>query len=289
MEISKELKQKLLLAQKNEITEYHIYQKLAKRIKDKNREILEKIADEELFHYNRWKNITGEEVKPSRMKIWFYYTISRIFGLTFGLKLMELGEEDAQEYYRQLDLKSEEIEKIIKEENEHEDKILHMLDEDFLKYTSSMVLGLNDALVELTGALAGFTLALRNAKLIALVGLVTGIAASLSMAASEYLSTIAEDVDKSAIKASIYTGVAYILTVFILILPYLIFSNYFICLLITLLLAVMIIFLFNYYISVAKDLTFRVQFLKMAGLSLGVAGFSFIIGYLLRAFLGVDV
>jgi VIT1/CCC1 family predicted Fe2+/Mn2+ transporter len=289
MEISKELKQKLLLAQKNEITEYHIYQKLAKRIKDKNREILEKIAEEELFHYNRWKNITGEEVKPSRMKIWFYYTISRIFGLTFGLKLMELGEEDAQEYYRQLDLKSEEIEKIIKEENEHEDKILHMLDEDFLKYTSSMVLGLNDALVELTGALAGFTLALRNAKLIALVGLVTGIAASLSMAASEYLSTIAEDVDKSAIKASIYTGVAYILTVFILILPYLIFSNYFICLLITLLLAVMIIFLFNYYISVAKDLTFRVQFLKMAGLSLGVAGFSFIIGYLLRAFLGVDV
>jgi VIT1/CCC1 family predicted Fe2+/Mn2+ transporter len=289
MEISKELKQKLLRAQKNEITEYHIYQKLAKRIKDKNREILEKIADEELFHYNRWKNITRKEVKPGRLKIWFYFTISRIFGLTFGLKLMELGEEDAQEYYSQLDLKSEEIEKIIMEENEHEEKILKMLDEDFLKYTSSMVLGLNDALVELTGALSGFTLALRNAKLIALVGLVTGIAASLSMASSEYLSTIAEDVEKSAIKASVYTGIAYILTVFILILPYLIFSNYFICLFITLILAVIIIFLFNYYISVAKDLTFRIQFLKMAGLSLGVAGFSFCIGYLLRAFLGVDV
>jgi VIT1/CCC1 family predicted Fe2+/Mn2+ transporter len=289
MEITNEVKQKILQAQKNEITEYHIYKKLAKKIENNNRAVLEKIADEELYHYNRWKKITNEEVKPSIMKIWFYYLISRIFGFTFGLKLMEHGEADAQEYYSQLDLKSEEIEKIIHEENEHENSIIKMLDEELLKYTGSVVLGLNDALVELTGALAGFTLALRNSKLIALVGLVTGIAASLSMAASEYLSTIAEEGEKSAFKASVYTGIAYILTVFILIVPYLIFSGYIVCLLITLILAFMIIFLFNYYISVAKDLSFRIQFFKMAGLSLGVACFSFFIGYLLRTFLGVEV
>jgi VIT1/CCC1 family predicted Fe2+/Mn2+ transporter len=186
-------------------------------------------------------------------------------------------------------LKSEEIDTIIREEEEHEEKILQMLDEELLQYSGSLVLGLNDALVELTGALAGFTLALRNSKLIALVGLVTGIAASLSMASSEYLSTMAEGVEKSALKASVYTGIAYILTVIILILPYLVISDYFICLFITLLLAVTIIFLFNYYISVAKDLSFKIQFFKMAGLSLGVATLSFFIGFILRTTLGVDV
>lgn len=58
-----------------------------------------------------------------------------------------------------------------------------------LSYMSSVVLGLNDALVEFTGALAGFTLALNEPRLVALTGSITGVAAALSMAASEYLST----------------------------------------------------------------------------------------------------
>jgi VIT1/CCC1 family predicted Fe2+/Mn2+ transporter len=289
MEITRKVARIILQAQKNEITEYHIYNKLAKRTKGNNRDILEKIATEELDHYHRWKKFTNKDAKPRPLKIWFYYMISRAFGLTFGLKLMERGEEGAQEFYGQLNLKSEEVEKIIHEEHEHEDKILQMLDEDFLKYTSSMVLGLNDALVELTGALAGFTLALKNSRLIALVGLVTGIAASLSMASSEYLSTAAEGGEKSPLKASVFTGIAYVLTVLILISPYLLFGNYFVCLIMTLSLAVIIIFLFNYYISVARDLSFKIQFIKMAGLSLGVAALSFLIGFLLRSFFAVDV
>ena len=48
----------------------------------------------------------------------------------------------------------------------------------------SVVLGLNDELVEFTGALAGFTLALSDHRLIALTGSITGIAAALSMASS---------------------------------------------------------------------------------------------------------
>ena len=51
---------------------------------------------------------------------------------------------------------------------------------------------------------------------------------------------------------------------------------------------IIIIFSFNYYISVAKDLNFRRRFLEMAVISLGVAGFSFLIGYILKAALGID-
>ena len=89
----------------------------------------------------------------------------------------------------------------------------------------SMVLGLNDALVELTGALAGFSLALQNTRIVALTGMITGIAASLSMAASEYLSTKSEKGGKNPVKASIYTGIAYVITVIALIMPFIFISQ----------------------------------------------------------------
>jgi VIT1/CCC1 family predicted Fe2+/Mn2+ transporter len=164
-----------------------------------------------------------------------------------------------------------------------------MLDEERLRYAGSVVLGLNDALVELTGALAGLTLALQNVKLIALSGLITGIAASMSMAASEYLSTRSENTQKQPVRAAVYTGIAYILTVTLLVLPYLLFSNYILDLVIALTLAVLIIAVFNYYISVAKDEPFRKRFIEMTGLSLGVAALSFILGYLIRRLLGIDI
>jgi len=151
------------------------------------------------------------------------------------------------------------------------------------------VLGLNDALVELTGALAGLTLALQNARLIAMAGLITGIAASLSMAASEYLSTKTEGDGKNPRKAAIYTGFAYICTVLLLILPYLVIPNLYGSLAITLAIAVGIIFAFTYYLSVAKDQPLKKHFLEMAGLSLSVALFSFGIGYVIRLLFGIDI
>jgi VIT1/CCC1 family predicted Fe2+/Mn2+ transporter len=290
MEISQELKKQLLTFQKNEITEHHIYTRLAATVKSpENRRILEKIADDELRHYHEWKAHTQEDVKPDQFQVWKYCWISRVFGLTFGVKLMERGEESAQENYETLYGTIPEAEAIAHEENEHEEALLALLDEELLRYVGSIVLGLNDALVELTGALAGLTLALQDTKLIALTGSITGIAAALSMGASEYLSTKSEEADRSAVKASLYTGSAYIATVLLLILPYLILQNYYICLACTLAAAVAVIAFFNYYISVARDAPFRRRFLEMTGLSFGVAVLSFVIGFLIRTFLGVEV
>ena len=152
-----------------------------------------------------------------------------------------------------------------------------------------MVLGLNDALVELTGALAGLSFALQNTRLTALAGLITGIAASFSMAASEYLSTKADEDHHTALKSSLYTGTAYIITVILLVLPYLLFNHYLVCLGITIGVAILIIFVFNYYIAVARDLDFKKRFTEMAVISLGVAAFSFAIGYVIRLALAIDV
>jgi VIT1/CCC1 family predicted Fe2+/Mn2+ transporter len=111
----------------------------------------------------------------------------------------------------------------------------------------------------------------------------------MSMAASEYLSTRSEETSKHPVRAAIYTGIAYIITVALLVLPYLLFEDYILDLIITLSIAVIIIAVFNYYISVAKDESFRARFTEMAVLSLSVAAFSFVIGYFIRQWLGVEV
>ena len=290
MQLSEDIRKKVILFQQTEITEYHIYKRLAQRIKSQeNAKILDQIAEDELRHYNGWKEYTKEEVQPRWFFVWFYYIVSIVFGFTFGVKLMEQGEEAAQVNYAAIAKEIPEAAKYQQEENAHEDQLINMLDEERLQYAGSVVLGLNDALVELTGALAGLTLALQNTKLIALSGLITGIAASLSMAASEYLSTRSEKTNKHPVRAAIYTGIAYITTVTLLILPYLLLDNYYIDLAISLTTAVIIIAIFNYYISVAKGESFRERFIEMAGLSLSVAAFSFIIGYFIRIWLGIEI
>jgi VIT1/CCC1 family predicted Fe2+/Mn2+ transporter len=290
MSISEDVRQKLLAFQRNEITEHHIYSRLAQTVKSpENRQVLEHIAADELRHYQAWRAYTQEDVAPDRLHIAKYFWISRIFGFTFGVKLMETAEDKIQGDYGQLQEVIPEARAIMQEEEQHEKALLGMLDEERLRYTGALILGLNDALVELTGALAGLTLALSNAKLIALTGTVTGIAAALSMAASSYLATKSDDKAKNPLTASIYTGVSYIVTVLILILPYLLLSNYFVSLGCTLAAALAIIALFNYYISVAKSEPFKGRFLEMAGLSLGVAGFSFLVGLVMRVLFGVAV
>jgi VIT1/CCC1 family predicted Fe2+/Mn2+ transporter len=276
--------------QRNEITEHYMYNRLSKVVKDqKNAAILERIGNEEKTHYEIWKKYTHTEVKPNLFRAkWFYY-ISKFFGITFGIKLMEHGEASAQKVYARYLNDIPEVKQIIDDEDCHEKDLISLIDEERLQYVGSVVLGLNDALVELTGALAGLSLALQNTRIIAMAGLISGIAAGFSMAAAGYLSQKAEDGSKNAIKSATYTGVAYFITLFLLIAPYLMLDNYMICLGLTIGIAILIIFVFNYYISVAKDLNFKHRFLEMTIISLVVSAITFGVSFFVKKALGVNM
>lgn len=281
----------MLAVQRAELTEHQIYRRLASRMRNRdNAEILERIGADEKRHHDFWRSLTERKVSPKRWLIWFYVLLGRVLGLTFALKLMERGEDFAQnEYAKMRDIPG--VETIIHDEEKHERELIDLLHDEPLEYAGSIVLGLNDALVELTGALAGLSLALGNGRLVAVAGLVTGIAASLSMAASEYLSSKSEDPGrgaKSPVKAAVYTGSAYVVAVVLLILPFFLLNGILVALASTLTVAVAIIAVFTFYISVAKELRFWPRFLEMAGISLGVAAISFAIGWVLRATLGID-
>lgn len=285
----KEVLNEIVGMQRNEITEYYVYMNIAKRIKNvANRQILETIARQEKAHHDIWEKHTGVKVRPNQRRILFFGILNFFFGFTFALKIMESGENHAKRHYAEIVDYFPEAAHIAEEEDAHENELIGMLDEDRLNYVGSMVLGLNDALVELTGALAGLTLAfVQYPELIGISGLITGIAASLSMASSEYLSSKA-DGKSDALKSAVYTGITYIFTVLILVLPYLLIANPYIALAIMVGSVVVIIFLFNFYISVAKSLPFKKRFFEMLAISLGVATISFGIGYLVNLFFGIS-
>ena len=280
----------LIQAQQSEITEHEIYHRLARIGKDpKNRQILHKIAQDEWKHAQVWQKITRKTVRPKKPSVFAYYWTARLLGLTFGLSLMEKGEAKAQETYAKIAAKIPQAQRILEDEDKHEQQLIQLINEEHLEYVGSVVLGLNDALVELTGVLAGLTLALQKAELIAAVGLITGIAAAFSMAASEYLSVKTEATNDKALRASLYTGVAYLGTVLWLILPYLVAKNVYVSLTWTLVNALLVILGFTGYIAIAKNLSFRKRFTEMAGLSLSVTLISFLVGFIVRNIFGVAV
>jgi len=281
----------LLKMQQGEVNESHIYANIAKGVKDdKNKATLQQIARQEGEHAAMWQAITGQHLQAQGRQVGWYTLIARLFGYTFAIKRMEMGEQKAQGIYAQIEHEVPQAVMVHRQEEEHEAQLIGMLDEERLQYVGSMVLGLNDALVELTGTLAGLTFSLQNTRVIALSGLITGAAATLSMAASEYLSASSDDRD-DALKSCVYTGIAYLVTVVILILPYLLFANdlYWAALIVMLLSVVAIIAVFNYYVAVAKGLNFKKRFTQMCTISLGVAFVSYLIGLACKAWLGVDL
>lgn len=290
MDLDKHVIQEFLSFQRNEITESMVYSQLAAIEKDiANQRIMQQIALEEKQHYDILKQYTGKDISPDKRRVSKFYWLARLFGITFAIKLMEGSEISSYKGYSQYP-NIPDLVRLAHDEETHENKLISLINEERLEYMGSVVLGLNDALVEFTGALAGFTLALSDSKLIALTGSITGIAAALSMASSEYLSTKSEGgQDKHPVKAAIYTGIAYIITVIALVTPFILISNVIIALCIMLIMALLIIALFNYYYSVARGESFKRRFTEMAALSFSVAAISFLIGYALKELTGIEV
>ncbi len=284
--------------QQSEATEGEVYRRIALRVKEEhNKKILLQIADDEKRHAGIWQKYTKKPVKPQGIIVFFYVALYRLFGLTFAIRLMENGEDNAKHNYELIKPFVPEAEMVEHEEGHHEEQLINMLNERALEYVGSMVLGMNDALVELTGALAGLTMAINDMKLMALSGLVTGISAAFSMAASDYLSARADN-SPNAKRSAIYTGITYRITVMLLTTPYVVFGLFtdiadagfykWIALGIMLTVVILIIATFNFYIAVAKKESFRRRFWEMALISLGVATLSFFIGIGVKNFLGIE-
>lgn len=277
--------------QQEELNGAALYKRVAEMTKDPGEKVaLLRISSEEYEHAKAFGKYSGVPLKPNIVMVGMNVLVAKVLGYTFVIKMLERNEYRCiKAYSGKLELIPE-LEMILKDEEEQEKTLLSILKEERLQYIGDIVLGMNDALVELTGSLAGYTLAMQNTRIIAMAGLITGVSATLSIAASEYLSS-REAGGSNAFKQAIYTGAAYLLTVSMLIAPYLVFPNnwYIFALIATVLIALGIIAGFSFYSSVVKGRPFKKNLLTMAGISLGVASVSFFIGLFVKKALGIEI
>lgn len=156
------------------------------------------------------------------------------------------------------------------------------------QFTSSLVLGMHDALVEISGTIAGLTFAFTDRKIIIMTASIAAVAASLSMATANYQAQRSE-YNPNAFRAALYTGIMYVATSAILILPFAVVPNRFWALGMMAIMAVLIIFGFNCSIGFLTRRPFIPRFLEMLGIYAGVSIASFAIGTAAKYFMGITI
>jgi len=288
LENYKKFVKELTKYQKSELIDHIFYKKIAEEIKNEElKSILIKISNEEFRHYEILKKITKIDIKLNffdKVKIWFYDLLLHLFGVVFIVKLAEKNEIKGLSNYKNIKLNEKlknVIEKIIREEEIHEKELLKLIKDERVKNLDSIILGINDALIELTGALVGMAGVINETLKVAFSGLIVGISASLSMAASSYFSKKAETGNtKKALKSGLYTGLTYIITVLILVFPFFVLNNGILASLWSVLNAIIVILLYNLYYSVVKDANFKKEFLIMTFVATTVSFLSFLLGRL---------
>ncbi len=282
---------KALKQQQNELDDFTIYSMLSKSDKNgANKIIFQKIAEEEKRHYLYLKTYTNQERRPRPHVVFFYLLLSKIVGISFTLKFLEKREEGAKAFYQELIAIDPKAEGIFEQETHHEIELIDMLHDKKLLYAGAIVLGMNDALVELTGTLSGIALAFDRSIVVGVTGLIMGIAAALSMAGSAYLES-KENIggEVKPLTYALYTGISYILTTALLVAPFFIINQISVAIIWMFIGAILTIFLYNFYISVAKDLSFWLRVREMSYITFGVALISFGIGYVVKHYFGIEI
>ena len=269
-----------------------IYRELAKiETVPQFKRILEELMAHEVEDCQFWRELSSiKEVRISPLKIACLKLMRKVLGLTFTAKFLERNERDAVQRYTAYaeqappDMKAR-LEQIINHETHHEQELIGQIREERVKFLGSMVLGVNDGLIELTGALVGFAFALQRPLQAGLFGAVTGIAASLSMAASAYMQARHEE-GRDPKKAATYTGFSYIVVVALLVLPFFLLPNIYAALGVMGIEILLLIAAFAGYGAILFDRSFKRQFGEMAAFSIGVATLAFLLGSLVRSVLG---
>ncbi|MGH2810607.1 MAG: VIT1/CCC1 transporter family protein, partial [Actinomycetota bacterium] len=265
-------------------------------------EFFEALAAQENRHLQFWAGLAGidpEKIRPGRFRFWAGLAGARLLGPVFTVRRLERNEQATIAKYEEiletglLDSQSEDqLGRIIEEEREHERSIGEQFADQRVAYLGAAVLGLNDALVELTGALTGLVSSIADTRLIGFTGLIIGIAAALSMAASNFLSEgmSAEDDERvNPGKAAAITGGAYIVVVMALIFPFFVTTARTLALATSWIIALTVIAAFSYYSAVVQEVSYLRRFGQMVALGLGVAVITFSVGRVASSILGISV
>lgn len=252
-DLKNEIKELIIEAQRNEVTEYHIYKSLARHARDlSNKKLLEQIAAEELEHYRFWMNY-GDEVDPKWWKVNLYIFLSRIFGFVFALKLMEHNEQIAQKKYLALSKVIPEVEKLADDEKGHEKILLNMVSDNRLKGMGAWIISVNLIIFSLIFFIYALSVCLQNNHSLAPIGMIS----ILAVAGADLFSTLflrnSQSIHKDQVKKGFFRFVSGIVTGGVILIPFYLSLDVIEALIFSTAIAIMVSLLLNYQFAVVSD------------------------------------
>lgn len=277
----------------DEYTDHLVYQKLAARENNaERRETLLSLSRQEEAHYKFWKSLLdGYEPRVRRLFLQMVVLMRYLFGVTFAVKFLERHEEQVIEEYRRVRPQVDgeagtRLDQIIADEEKHEDFFIGQINEGVVKYLGFIVLGLADAIIEITGVHAGFLGVTSSTTMAGVAGLIVGFAAAISMATAAYLQA-KQSTERNPITSALITGFSYILAVVFLALPYFLTGNMLLAFIVSLFMAMLLTAYFTFYSAVLFDRHFGKEFLESSALTIGTAIATYLFGEFLGRLFGI--
>ena len=299
----------------NEIKDHSLYSKLAQLERDPGLRLLfRKLSDKENEHIGIWKKLLGVsgakegESLSVEFDVYLKVMVWKVFGISFLLKLLERNERAGVAAYsmardsREFGEKGERyLGDIIKDESGHEkalvDKVLEH--KDTLGSIQSMVFGLNDGLVEILALVAGLATVASTSLVVVIVGLIAGIAGTLSMSGGAYLSSKSGDLVEGSMKgkgkassagrAAYYTGIYYFIGALIVILPFLAGLKGIAGIILSVLFVAISLTAVSTIIAVVSDTSIKRRTFEMLAISLGAAAVTILFSTFVKMYLGVSI
>jgi VIT1/CCC1 family predicted Fe2+/Mn2+ transporter len=280
----------------HEFTDSKLYDSLAKTLDDDSpfAGILKVLSATEYGHYEFWKKYApGEAPRLDRAKLYWILFLRRVFGLTFASRYLDRHEASVVEEYKGLsglipEADRPEFDKMVADEEEHEKEFAQKIETSAIRYISFVVLGLADALVEITGIHAGSLGIYNKTEIAGLAGVIAGAAASLAMASAAFAQA-KQGFKGSAKLSATYTGVSYFVTAVILASPYFLTANMISALSASLSLAVLILALTTYYSTVISTKPFLRDFAEILSIMFAVTIVLYVFGYVVRIETGITI
>ena len=274
----------------DEFSDCTLYDRLSKTVNSDSpfREVLLDLSATEHKHFEFWrKYVPGEEPKLARLKLYWVLFLRKFFGLTFATRYLDRHEGKVVQEYEGLARLIPEADRpayddMVADEKEHEKAFAKKVESSAIRYIAFVVLGLADALVEISGIHAGWLGLFEKTEIAGLAGVVAGGAASLAMASAAFAQA-KQGFSGSARLSAVYTGVSYFVTAIILATPYFLTSSMILALATSLTLAVAILAVTTWYSTVIQQKLFPRDFVEILAILFGTVILVFLLGAFVSA------
>jgi len=274
----------------DEFSDCALYDRLSKTVASDSpfKKVLQDLSATEHRHFEFWrKYVPDEEPRLARLKLYWILFLRRFFGLTFATRYLDRHEASVVHEYQGLarlipDADRSAYDEMVADEREHEKAFALKVESSAVRYISFVVLGLADALVEISGIHAGWLGLFEKTEIAGLAGVVAGGAASLAMASAAFAQA-KQGFSGSARLSAIYTGVSYFITAIILATPYFLTSSMLLALGTSLTLAVLILAITTWYSIVIQQKPFLRDFVEILAILFATTLVVFLLGSFVSA------